>query len=111
MATKKDVKTIQRYLDEIGEADPTNQFIITELEYNETLGNQLKNDIKLNGMFTEKGRLSQAFIGYKMYLNNKIMLLTKLAMTVQDRGKLKLKNKPDATQMQIEQFMESASGF
>jgi len=108
MATKKTEKTIRQYLDEIGAADTTNEFLIKEFEYNETLGVKLKDDIHKNGLFNEKGRLSQAFIGYKMFVNNKLMLLTKLAMTVQDRSKLKLREKQDARQLTFDEFMKEA---
>ena len=111
MATRKSYKTIRAYLEEIGAADTTNEYLIQEFEYNESLGIRLKIDLEKNGLFSEKGRLSQAYIGYKMYVNNKILLLTKLAMTVQDRSKLKLKQKEDAIQLQFKSFMTEASGF
>lgn len=109
MATKKTEKTIMQYLNEIGAADTTNEFLIKEFEYNETLGQQLKAELKTDGIINAKGRLSQAFIGYKMYTNIKVMLLTKLAMTVQDRSKLKLREKADAKQLSFDEFMSEAS--
>jgi hypothetical protein len=105
---KTNSKAINDYLEEIGATDATNKFLIDELNYNETLGNQLKNELK-GGLFTDKGKLTQAFLGYKMFLTNKILLCTKLAMTVQDRKKLRLKDKPDGVQLQIEEFMEQAT--
>jgi hypothetical protein len=60
------------------------------------------------GVMNEKGKLNQLILGYQKYVQIKIALSTKLAMTVQDRKKLKLEEKPDAIQLEFENFMKAA---
>ena len=104
-------KTISQYLDEIGESNPANQPLIElYLKVEKTIAD-LEHEIETTGTINSKGRINPAYNGLKMFMRLKIDILTKLTMTVQDRNKLKLKTRPDAIQLNIDSFMEEASGF
>ena len=108
MTKKATNKTIAEYLEKIGAADPTNIFLQKEVEFIEKIGNRLKSIIDKEGPINAKGRISQEYLAYKIYVRMLIDLSTKLGMTVQDRKKFKL-TEADAVQLSFDEFHAESS--
>jgi P27 family predicted phage terminase small subunit len=102
-------KIITEYFEELGLTNPTNQILIDELLFCIEQIDILKEKIKIDGSILidskENTSLNPALLAYQKLIATIQNLCSKLAMTVQDRSKLKLLKKEDAVQLEFENFM------
>ena len=99
---------IKEYLENKGLFDKNDLVIIEELVYNVEISGVLKADIESEGIvittstkYGDVRKLNPSFQAYQLTLKNIKELSTKLALTVQERSKLKL-IKEDATQLEMD---------